>query len=70
MYDFDEYLNKHVIITTDKAVFDGLIVGHTCKDDIPYHPDEPLFCCLLSTSDGYVEIPDKDILNISLMVRS
>ena len=64
MYAFDEYLEKHVIITTERASFDGLFVEHKCKKDIPYHSDEPLFSCLLSTSDGFVEIQDKDILDL------
>lgn len=64
MYAFDEYLEKHVIISTEGALFDGLFVEHKCKKDIPYHSYEPLFYCLLSTSDGFVEILDKDILDI------
>lgn len=68
MYAFDEYLEKHVIISTEGASFDGLFVEHKCKKDIQYHPNEPLFYCLLSTSDGFVEILDKDILNIDEVV--
>ncbi len=64
MYAFDEFLEKHVILTTAQAVIDGLLVEHKGKDDIPYHTDEPLFCCILSTSCGFVEILDKDILDV------
>lgn len=64
MYQFDEYLGKHVIITTKNAVFEGILLDCEVKDDIPYHCEEPLFCCVLSTAYGIIEIPEKDVMDM------
>lgn len=66
MYVFEEYLRKHLIIKTKMFSFEGILVDHEIKDDIPCHWEEPLFCCLISTRDGMIEIPDKDIMDIQV----
>ena len=64
MYDFDEFLEKHVIITIGAKEFEGILIEHNYKNEESLKSLGHFAHCLLSTADGIIEIPDKDILNI------
>ena len=66
MYVFDEYLDKHVVIITRDFSFEGILVEHNYHDEIHLFSYGHYMHCLLSTSDGIIEIPDKDILKIQI----
>jgi len=64
MYDFDEFLEKHVIITTGTGEFEGILIEHNYTNEESLKSWGHFTHCLLPTADGIIEIPDKDILNI------
>jgi len=63
MYLFEEYLNKAVILYTRTFKFKGVLIEHNGNEEYPLISGHYSHC-LLSTSDGIIEIPDKDIVGI------
>ena len=69
MFSFDDYLEKHVIVTTGTGKFKGILIEHNYKDEEYLKSWGHFAHCLLSTADGIIEIPDKDVLSIREQVR-
>ena len=63
MYAFDEYLNRHVLISTKTGDFKGILIEHDGNEESLLSWGH-FAHCLLSTLEGIIEIPDKDILCI------
>lgn len=64
MYLFDEYLGKRVVINTCTGTFKGTLIDHDYHDSIHLFSYGHYPRCLLSTSEGIIEIPDEDIQTI------
>jgi len=64
MFYFDEYLGKRVIINTHTATFEGVLVEHEYHDRIHLFSHGHYLHCLISTSEGIIEIPDEEIQTI------
>lgn len=63
MYLFEDYLNKTVILYTRTCKFKGILIEHNGNEEY-LNTWGHYAHCLLSTSDGIIEIPDKDIIGI------
>ncbi len=64
MFSFDDFLEKYVVITTETGKFKGILIEHNYTNYESMKLWGHFTHCLLSTADGIIEIPDKDILNI------
>ena len=64
MFSFDDFLEKHVVVTTGTGTFKGILIEHNYKNEESLKSWGQFAHCLLSTADGIIEIPDKDILSI------
>ena len=63
MYWFEWFLGRNVVVTTKNAEFRGMLVEHDSNEEVLISWGRFAYC-LLSTSDGMIEIPDKDIMSI------
>lgn len=63
MYIFEDYLNKNVILYTRTSKFKGILIEYNGNEEYLITCGHYAHC-LLSTSDGIIEIPDKDIIGI------
>ena len=56
-------LGRNVVVTTKSAEFRGILVEHDSNEEVLMSWGHFGYC-LLSTSDGMIEIPNKDIMSI------
>ena len=60
MYAFEEFLNRHVILVTKTCSLTGIMIEHAGEGHKAHW--------LISTTQGTIEIPDKDIM-CTVLVR-